>query len=389
MANVNDYLKWRGDIPISRDFPFNELDGVVLARLSYLLFDKIKLDKEETILSIYQKMIKLSPSSFIREEDYDLIRNLGQSRRFKDMLVTDYEQDNDKDLEKQFRAITIHLSSKEMFISFMGTDATITGVKEDLNMSFLDNVPCQEKGLEYLKECAYHYPYKKIRLGGHSKGGNVAIYALLRASKDIQRRIIKVYNYDGPGFTNNILRKYAKDKIINKIETFIPQDSIIGRMLNHQEKMTIIYSDDTLASQHNVYLWQVQTDHFIKLDHLRDVSDNIDMTLSTWLEETTPYQRQVLADTIFELFKATGEDKFRDISHNLTSNIPKILKKYTEISPEDKKVMTRLIKKLVSVNAKVMKEKETLKWHQMKDTYLEKGKLKMHELNDKYLHNRN
>ena len=160
-------------------------------------------------------------------------------------------------------------------------------------------------------------------------------------------------------------------------------------MLNHQEKMTIIYSDDTLASQHNVYLWQVQTDHFIKLDHLRDVSDNIDMTLSTWLEETTPYQRQVLADTIFELFKATGEDKFRDISHNLTSNIPKILKKYTEISPEDKKIMTRLIKKLVSVNAKVMKEKETLKWHQMKDTYLEKGKLKMHELNDKYLHNRN
>ena len=44
MANINDYLLWRGDLPINDKFRFNEIDSMILARFSYLRFDKIKVE---------------------------------------------------------------------------------------------------------------------------------------------------------------------------------------------------------------------------------------------------------------------------------------------------------------------------------------------------------
>ena len=40
MANLLDYLDWRGDLPLSRD-PFNEVDNLILAELSFVDFGGI------------------------------------------------------------------------------------------------------------------------------------------------------------------------------------------------------------------------------------------------------------------------------------------------------------------------------------------------------------
>ena len=154
MGNINDYLLWRGDIPINQKFKFNEIDSMILARFSYLIFDKIKMNSIETIESISKKMKNIDNGEFLYNGDKELITYLGQSERFKNMCVTDYIKTNDKETEKQFRAITVHISDKEMYISYIGTDSTICGWKEDFNMSFMDNVPCQIAGKEYArKDC--------------------------------------------------------------------------------------------------------------------------------------------------------------------------------------------------------------------------------------------
>ena len=144
-----------------------------------------------------------------------------------------------------------------MYISFMGTDMTIYGWKEDFNMAFMENVPCQILGKKYLEDISKKYHNKKIRIGGHSKGGNVAVYSAITSSEKVKKRIVKVYNYDGPGFNKNIIDKYETDDILEKIETYIPQDSIIGRLLNHKEKKTIIQSIEKGILQHDIYSWQV------------------------------------------------------------------------------------------------------------------------------------
>ncbi len=377
MSNINDYLLWRGDIPISSKFKFNEVDSMILARFSYLLFDRIDMRKNETIESISQKMKDIPNEEFRYNGDKELITYLGQSNRFKDMEVTDYVSNNDKKSEKQFCGITIHISDKEMYISYIGTDSTIYGWKEDFNMSFMDNVPCQIAGKEYAEKVIKKYPDKSVRISGHSKGGNVAIYSAITIPAELQNRVIKVYNYDGPGFSKNIIDKYGNEKIVNKIETYIPQDSVIGRILNHKEKITISLSNEKGIFQHDIYSWQVIKDNLIKLNHNTEISENIDKTLTDWLENTTAEQRKIFVDTVFEIFYSTDANTFGDISKNLSTNISKMLKKYGEISTEDKKVITNMIKIIVTSYINIITKKEITKLNNMKEEYINKSKDKL------------
>lgn len=375
MANINDYLLWRGDIEIDRKFDFNEIDSMILARMSYLLFDKIKMNSEEKIESVSKKMVNFKNEEFMYNGDKELVTYLGESIRFNNMYITDFIKKNDKEIEKQFGAITIHLSEEELYISYIGTDSTIWGWKEDFNMAFMDNVPCQIAGKEYLEKIANKYPNKKIRIGGHSKGGNVAIYSAITAPKEIQDKIIKIYNYDGPGFSKNIISKYGNDEIINKIETYIPQDSIIGRLLYHKEKITVVHSLEKGIWQHDIFSWQVLKDDLIKLEKNTETSENIDKTLTDWIEITTSEQRKILIDALFEIFYSTDVETFGEIPKNLSTTVPKILRKYNEISKEDKETMIAMIKIIAKSYINIVKEKEKLKWSNRKDEYVNKIKL--------------
>lgn len=376
MSNINDYLMWRGDIELDSKNRLNEVDSMIMARFSYLRFDKIKMNKEETIETVSTKMKDLKNEEFLYNGDKDLITNLGQSIRFKDMEVTDYIKTNEKELEKQFGAVTVHLSDKEMYISFIGTDSTVYGWKEDFNMAFMDSVPCQVSGKEYVEKVAAKYPDKKIRIGGHSKGGNVAIYSALTASKEIQNRIIKVYNYDGPGFNKEVINKYKTSSILQKIETYLPQDSMIGRIMTHEEKCTISYSIEKGIYQHDIYSWQVIKDDIVKSEKNTESSEDMNRTVTDWLEITTPQQRKVFIDSVFELFYATDAKTFGEISNNLTTSIPLIFKKYREISSDEKQIVTDMIKAFATSYLSVVKEKGSEKFDITKEKYLSRFKKK-------------
>ncbi|MBR3134654.1 MAG: DUF2974 domain-containing protein [Clostridia bacterium] len=360
MANINDYLLWRGDISLSSEHNFNEVDSVILARFSYLRFDKIKMSEVETIESISEKMKNLDNEEFRYNGDKELITYLGKSKRFKDMKVTDYVENNERSLEQQFEAVTIHISDEEMYISYIGTDSSIYGWKEDFNISFMDSVPCQIEGKKYINLIANKYPKKRIRIGGHSKGGNVAIYSAISAKKAIQDRIIKVCNYDGPGFNKDIIKKYKTSSILKKIETFFPQDSVIGRIMYHAEKCTVALSNEKGIYQHDIYSWQVFKDDLVKADNVTANSEIINMTLNDWLEHTTVEQREIFFDEIFDLFYATEANTFGEMSKSLSKNIMTILKKYRGIEENDRKTITSMIKLFVKAYFQVVRDKEKI-----------------------------
>ena len=374
MANINDYLSWRGDIEIDKINVFNEIDSMILARFSYLIFNKIKMEKVETIESISNKMKDFENEEFRFNGDKELITKLGASERFKHMEVTDFVEKNEKETEKQFGAITIHISKKEMYISYIGTDSTIYGWKEDFNMSFMDYVPCQIDGKEYLERIAQKYSNKKIRVGGHSKGGNVAIYAAIMTEPKIQDRIIKVYNYDGPGFNRKLAEKFKNEPIMNKIETYIPQDSVIGRIMEHKEKCEVIESTEKGIMQHDIYSWQVIKDDLIKLDTVTENSEIINKTLNDWLENTTPEQRKLFMDGIFDLFYSTEADTFGEIYKNLSANIRIIFKTYQNINDEEKKQITEMLKLFAKAYFTVTKDMQSNKFELMKEHYMSEGK---------------
>ena len=143
------------------------------------------MQEKETIGSICEKLKKFKEEDFNIAGDMPLVHNLINSNRFKDMEITDYEENTDPSAEKQFAAITIHLGNGEMFVSFCGTDNSLVGWKEDFNLSFMQHIPAQIEGMEYLKRISEKYN-EKIHVGGHSKGGNVAVYAAVFAGEKCQ-----------------------------------------------------------------------------------------------------------------------------------------------------------------------------------------------------------
>ena len=179
------------------------------------------------------------------------------------MKATKFVNKIEVENEKQFSAITIIMPDNTLYVSFRGTDNTIVGWKEDFNMSFKSHIASQISAKEYLNMIAELYPNKKIRVGGHSKGGNIAVYSAIFATPQIRDRIINVYNNDGPGFCEDILETQEYQEMINKVHTYIPQSSIIGRLMNHKEKYTIIESTQKGIMQHDLYSWQILGKEFI------------------------------------------------------------------------------------------------------------------------------
>lgn len=361
MANINDYLKWRGDIPINNTFKFNEIDDMILARFSYLLFDRIKMNSKETIETISKKMKNFENDEFRYNGDKELITNLGISERFKNMLVTDFSENNNKEVEKQFGAITVHISEKELYISFIGTDSSIIGWKEDFNLAFMKNIPAQLEGLNYLINIAKKYPSKKIRIGGHSKGGNVAVYSAISCNPDIQKRIISVTNYDGPGFNDTIINSYKNSSILSRIKTYLPQDSVIGRILEHKEKCEFVLSNEKGLYQHDIYSWEVDKLNMVRLEKSTTSSELMYKTVKEWLKQTTTEQRKIFFDGIFEVFYSTSANTFGEISNNFIQKLPTLLKTYREISEEDRKLITKMLRSFIKAYAVNLKENEKLK----------------------------
>lgn len=343
MSNIFDYIEWR-DIELEK-VEFNEVDNLILSRIAYFPFDGYIDEEAISLKDLYIKMDDGKEKHFLQKEDIEFFPKLANSKRFGNIILSNYINKVEPNNEKQFSAITITLPDKTIYVAYRGTDNTIVGWKEDFNMSFQDIVPSQIDAVLYLKEVAKKYRKVPIRVGGHSKGGNLAVYAAMCVEAKIKKRIIEVYNNDGPGFQEKIINSDEYKEIISKVYTYLPQTSIIGRLLNHKEKCIIIKSIQTGIMQHDLYSWQVLGDQFIK-DELTSSSEFIDNTITKWLEEVTPEQRSKFIDTLFEILNATRAKTLQEMSSNWFQNAKIILRTYKNVDEESKRIILETLNAL-------------------------------------------
>lgn len=351
MANIMDYIKWRGDLDFNQS-EFNDIDNLILARFSYFPLDHIYQQEEVvTINKLHQRFQKLEnkKEKILQKEDLDLFPAMAKSKRFGELRVVDYRNKLDPEQEKQFSVVTIQMSDNTILISYRGTDNTIIGWKEDLNMSFKPQVASQLDSVHYLETIAKKYPKKLIRITGHSKGGNLAVYAPTFVLPKIQNRILAIYNNDGPGFDEKIIQTENYQKIIPKVHTIIPQTSIIGRLLNHQEKYMIIKSTQVGIMQHDLYTWQLEGKEFITLNEVTNGSEFVDQTITAWLKKVTPEQRGQFIDTLFEILNQTEVNTLSELGAKKFSNARIILKSYQNIDEESKVMISQTLSALFQI----------------------------------------
>lgn len=346
MTNLFDYLYWRGDIS-TRFAAFQELDGAILARLSYLPFELVLPEPPEAPLPLRDvaAMLLAVPELEARvtqPEDLHLLRTVLECERFRNAEVLGFASRRDAETQTQFSALTLRLRPDELLVSFRGTDNTLVGWKEDFNMGFVCPVPAQELAVAYLEQLAAQYP-GALRIGGHSKGGNLAVYASAFCSAPVQERILAVYNYDGPGFDETILRRDGYRAICGRVHTFVPQSSVVGMLLGHEEEYTIVHSERMGLMQHNIYSWEVEPTGFLELETVTNSSRFIDHTIKAWIAGMDVQQRERFVDAVYDIMKETNAQTLRDLNENRLNSAMSVLRSLKNLDEQTRSDVTHAI----------------------------------------------
>lgn len=351
MANILDYLEWRGDLPLEA-VPFNDADFLALCRVAYVPLEGVVASdfsaKPVLLGKAAERVLSLVGAqgdgrTFRIRDDEALLRGMSTSLRFSSLRLIGYVNTFNPNNEEQFSAVTVLLPQDGFLVAFRGTDGTITGWKEDFNMAFSEAIPAQLDAVNYLEQAAAHFS-GSIGLGGHSKGGNLAVYSAAFCSPTVQQRITSVRNFDGPGFSEKVFRKPQLQSIIGVTHTYLPQSSVIGMLLEHAEDFTIVESQSVGIYQHNVYFWEIRRDHFIPVESRTNSSQFIDAAISDWISDMSPELRERMVNGLFTVLRKADVRMLTDLSN--AKKIVAVMKAYGELDAETREVLLECFRRL-------------------------------------------
>lgn len=370
MGTLFDYVLNIGGQSFSEKALTN-VDNLILCLLSYVKFEDLvpTLEENKEPVCFYEAVNgSVEPDRLKKiyniKSAAQLMPLLLISRRFGRIKLNYYVSRLDEESETQFSAVTFLLDDGTNFIAYRGTDGTITGWKEDFNMAFMTPVPAQSQSVDYLNTVAWRLQ-GGICVGGHSKGGNLAVYASSLCDGAVQKRIKAVYDNDGPGFQEDFFRAGGFLEIEPVLKKFVPKSSIIGMLLDHWCEYTVVDSDTYGILQHDPLSWLTMGDDFVRLDSISAGALLMDDSLNKWINSMSDSQREAFTDALFSILKSTQIKDFMDETGGFRATATAILGAIKGIDPEVRKVLTHTIGSLVSMAAKEFAGGSKVKMTQM------------------------
>ena len=342
-----DYLAWRGDISFDVS-PWNEVDGLLCATLSYLNFHGLEDHRGWTLREAKRIDLLIEGQGNMFPPRKKMFEAMAESARFGDSRMHHFIALTDEDVSMQFSAMCVDLPDGAMAVIFRGTDNTLVGWREDFNMSYQTTVPGQLAAAYYLSKAA-RLSDRPIRLMGHSKGGNLAVYAGAAVPERIQKRIEGIWTYDGPGMNLEISRSEGFARIRDRIHSYIPQTSIIGMLMEYYKPYTVVHSTARGLEQHDPMTWQVYGTRFEEMESIDRTASVVSETLHEMLTNSTPEQRGAFVDTLFRLADNTNATRMSDILNEKFRSLVKMAGGRKEVEPETRRVFTRLMAQAVSL----------------------------------------
>lgn len=365
MGNLITYVQ-QYEAQTFQEKSVTDIDILVLTEIAYLPFDEIVSSsfEEKAAISLNQlgkefEIIKEKEHEnnpfMITEERIQLLDVVSKSQRYKDIKVFGFMNDIDDELTKQFAAVCYQWEEESRWIIFRGTDESLTGWKEDFMMTYSDLIPAQTDAIEYLRKQAELFA-GSLNISGHSKGGNLSLYASAMQEEDIQHRIQQIYCWDAPGVHRSILGIEGYQRVVSKAKRYIPQDSIVGLMLESQVPYHIIESQGSGISQHSALMWNIEDDHFVELTELTKNSQLTDQTFKQWTEVVSDEDLKLFFDTFFELFFEMGVETVNDVYYNFRLYMQKFFEKAYQMDTEKREILLRVGRLLFQIRYEIWKD---------------------------------
>ncbi|HFI0420911.1 TPA: DUF2974 domain-containing protein [Streptococcus suis] len=363
MPNLLNYIE-ESQYDNFYDKPINKLDILALTELSYLPFDNlipysftengVRLDRlavafEETYKNNFP------PFSMVTKNRLALFALLAKSIRFKSIKAFGFVDDYQLDQEQQFSAISYRLDRHTILTAFRGTDDTIIGWKEDFHMTYMDEIPAQRAASGYLEKLMASQN-GNFYIAGHSKGGNLALYAASKQAPELQERILAIYSFDAPGLHKKHLDAPGYKNIQDRIQPIIPQNSIVGMMLKTPKNAQIVQSNTVGLLQHISFSWEIEGNDFKSAPALTNDSLQTDQTLKAWTASLTDEELKAFFDLFFGIFIQAGIERFSDITVNPLQKLQEMDRLRKEFTPQEAEIMDKLIRLLFDTRYQIWKD---------------------------------
>ena len=361
MGTILDYIKEYGDYTF-QEKPISEVDSLVLSQFAYLKFDGLVPGIEESTGAVDMQYLlhhedydNLYADERYRENNTALFLAMAGSIRFGDMKLKNYVNQIELERETQFSAVTFQLGDGTFYVAYRGTDESIVGWKEDLNLAFSEPTPGQLMSVEYLDQTAQGIQ-EPFYVGGHSKGGNFAVYAAMNCKKEVQDKITYIFNHDGPGFRPEVKKQCHYSRIEGRILRTIPHSSLVGMILYSEGSYRVVESKSIGLLQHDPYSWLVEKDHFRVVKQVYSGRLFMDATLNDWILSLSQEEIHVFVDTLYDVVKASEADNLIDFTADWKRSFQGIMDAVKNMDTEKAQVMGDMMKTLFEILARNARE---------------------------------
>ena len=388
MANMFDYLDWRGDIPMFVD-GFNEVDNLILSEIAYVDFEGVLPERaagpqsveltqaSERYFQLHTEKEIRSRTTFTKQAPF-LFRKAAQTRRFSKARIGRYINRFSRELDEQMAAMTFYLEDGTTYVAFRGTDNTMVGWKEDLMLSFREETAGQRHAVQYLSELqeVSDIPAARLITGGHSKGGNLAVYASAFCREAVRNRITQIYSNDGPGFLETVTSREEYQRVIPLVRSIIPEGSFFGLLLDSGYTHRIIKSSQTGIFQHDALSWQVCGPRLVEAGETTQISAFMEKTMNHWLEGINLQERRAFVDALFEMLSSTGAQTLGGLKEVTPAGWLDMLKSFGTMEGEDQKIFGNTILNLLRSGINTLSQEVSERSPRQQPPQLQQGRKK-------------
>lgn len=353
MADILEYLRWRGDLTFAQS-GFCEVDNLITAYFSYVDLEGVVPGESSGAVTVEEAAERFftlhSPKELAKDKSFirrapEVLKAAAATRRYRHALLRNYVNEIEEEKEQQFSAVEVVLEDGTSYVAFKGTDDTIVGWKEDFNLS-KGVVPAEEEACKYLEYIAGRTG-RPLRVGGHSKGGHLAVYAAVNCSVEIQERILEIYSNDGPGFVEEFLESPNLERVQSKIRHIVPESSIIGMLLKQVAEPIVVESCQKGVLQHDGFSWQVVGPAFLHKEKVSNKALVLNKALDKWIFSMETEKRDAVINDFFSVLDATGACTLTELQKGGIKNLRIMLRAIDSLSPETKGSVDELVKSLV------------------------------------------
>lgn len=353
MANMFDYLKWRGDLTLQQS-SFCHIDNLLLATLSYLNLEgltSIGLGEYREIQAVAEEFFQihsleeLENQFSLHKQAPDLLAAMAHSERFGTMKIGNYINIIDEEKRVQFSMVEYVLSDDTTYLAFRGTDETLIGWKEDFYLC-IGSVLAEKAASVFLKEIA-GMSQRPLRIGGHSKGGYLAYYAAVKSPKEVRDRILAIYSNDGPGYSKDFLEEAKEAGLKDRLVRIVPEISVVGNLFLHDQEPLVVDSDQKGFLQHDSLSWQLEGKEFLYKEEIHPSVIRFHKKLDQWLEGMTAEQKEQFIEDIFDVLESTGCKTLGELYDGGWKYVKTMMQRLRQMDQETKDMILALLRILI------------------------------------------